>query len=99
VGAFWRPTGFMLRGRVGKLLKRYPASTSGGEVMARIPLWRRYARLFGPDPAADVNDELRFHLEAKIDDLVAQGWDREEARGGLSGSLAISRQCDRRASI
>jgi hypothetical protein len=39
-----------------------------------IPMWRRYSRLFGPDPAADVKDELRFHLQAKIDDLVAQGW-------------------------
>jgi len=42
--------------------------------------WRRYARLFGPDPAADVKDELRFHLEAKIDDLVSQGWPPEAAR-------------------
>jgi predicted permease len=44
------------------------------------PLWRRYSRLLGPDPAADVTDELRFHLEAKIDDLVAQGWSHEDAR-------------------
>jgi predicted permease len=48
--------------------------------MMPTPLWRRYSRLFGPDPAADVKDELRFHLEAKIDDLVAQGWRREDAR-------------------
>jgi len=43
-------------------------------------LWRRYDRLTGPDPAADVNDELRFHLEAKIDDLIAQGWEPQAAR-------------------
>ena len=48
--------------------------------MTRTPIWRRYARLFGPDPAADVKDELRFHLEAKIDDLVAQGWTPAAAR-------------------
>jgi predicted permease len=48
--------------------------------MKPTPLWRRYARLFGPDPAADVKDELRFHLEAKIDDLTAQGRSREAAR-------------------
>ncbi len=48
--------------------------------MARIPLWRRYARLFGADPAADVQDELRFHLNAKVDDLVARGWRPEAAR-------------------
>jgi len=48
--------------------------------MTPNPMWRRYARFFGPDSAADVKDELRFHLEAKIDDLVARGWDREAAR-------------------
>jgi predicted permease len=48
--------------------------------MTRLPLWRRYARLFGSDPAADVKDELRFHLEAKVDDLIAQGWRRDAAR-------------------
>src|ERR1017187_4401466 len=48
--------------------------------MKRLPLWRRYARLFGPDPAADVRDELRFHLDAKVDELVAQGWRPDAAR-------------------
>ncbi|MGI8962429.1 MAG: ADOP family duplicated permease [Bryobacteraceae bacterium] len=48
--------------------------------MTRVPLWRRYARLFGPDPNADVNDELRFHLEAKVDELIAQGWQPGDAR-------------------
>ena len=48
--------------------------------MARVPMWRRYARLFGPDFRGDVNDELRFHLEAKVDDLVAQGWSAKAAR-------------------
>jgi len=48
--------------------------------MTPIPIWRRYARIFGPDPAADVKDELSFHLQAKVDDLVRQGWHREAAR-------------------
>ena len=43
-------------------------------------LWRRYDRLLGPDPASDVKDELRFHTEAKAEDLVAQGWSHEAAR-------------------
>lgn len=43
-------------------------------------MWRRYARFFGPDPAADVKDELSFHLEAKVDDLVAQGFSRSAAQ-------------------
>jgi len=49
--------------------------------MTPNPIWRRYARFFGPDHAADVKDELRFHLQAKIDDLLAQGWTVEAARG------------------
>ena len=48
--------------------------------MKRIPFWRRYARLLGPDPAADVKDELRFHLEAKTDELVRLGWPPDDAR-------------------
>jgi len=44
------------------------------------PFWRRYARFFGPDPAADVNDELRFHLETKTEDLISHGWTPEAAR-------------------
>jgi len=47
--------------------------------MTPIPLWRRYTRFFGPDPTADVKDELRFHLEAKTDDLIGQGWRPEDA--------------------
>jgi predicted permease len=48
--------------------------------MTTTPFWRRYARFFGPDPAADVKDELGFHLEAKTEDLVHQGWAPDAAR-------------------
>ena len=48
--------------------------------MNPTPFWRRYARILGADPAADVQDELTFHLQAKIDDLVAQGWSPAAAR-------------------
>jgi predicted permease len=48
--------------------------------MSRIPLWRRYARLFGPDPKGDVEEELQFHLQAKMDDLIQQGWQPDAAR-------------------
>ena len=72
--------------------------------MTRLPLWRRYTRLFGPDPAADVRDELRFHLEAKADDLINQGWDPEAAReeaerqfGDLRTVRRIGRQMGEKA--
>jgi predicted permease len=67
--------------------------------MRMVPLWRRYDRLLGSDPAADVKDELRFHLETKVDDLVAQGWRREDARKEaerqFGNILAIQRMGER----
>ncbi len=48
--------------------------------MKQTPMWRRFDRLFGADRASDVRDELRFHIEAKIDDLVAKGWQPQAAR-------------------
>src|SRR5215472_15987702 len=48
--------------------------------MKPIPMWRRFDRLLGPDRASDVRDELRFHIEAKIDDLMARGWTADAAR-------------------
>lgn len=40
---------------------------------------RAVRRLFKPDPAADVREELRFHLDTTVDDLVRQGWPIDEA--------------------
>lgn len=48
--------------------------------MKPIPMWRRFDRLLGTDRAADVRDELRFHIEAKVDDLIARGWEPRAAR-------------------
>ena len=42
--------------------------------------WRRVVRLFGPDPKADVDSELRFHLDSTVDDLVQRGWEPAAAR-------------------
>ena len=44
------------------------------------PRWRRYLRFFRRDVQADIDDELRFHFEARIDELVAQGQSAESAR-------------------
>jgi len=45
-----------------------------------MPFWRRYARFFGPNTTADITEELEFHLDAKTDDLIRQGWAPEAAR-------------------
>jgi predicted permease len=53
---------------------------SPGSLRAGTPLWRRYLRFFGPDPAADVDDEFAFHLEMRIEELRAQGRSPQQAR-------------------
>lgn len=44
------------------------------------PMWRRYLRFLGPDVAADVDDELQFHLETRVEELEAAGMTSAEAR-------------------
>ena len=44
-----------------------------------IPKWRRYLRFWRADPAADVDDELRTHLELRTDELRARGLSQVEA--------------------
>ena len=43
-------------------------------------MWRRYDRLPGSDPKADIRAELRFHIDCKTEDLIARGWSPEAAR-------------------
>ncbi|HEV8366273.1 MAG TPA: ABC transporter permease [Gemmatimonadaceae bacterium] len=45
-----------------------------------VPRWRRYRRFWRPDATADVDDELQFHLQEHVDDLVARGMDPLKAR-------------------
>jgi predicted permease len=42
--------------------------------------WHRYLRFWRRDVRADIDDELRFHFEARIEELVAQGTAPERAR-------------------
>lgn len=45
-----------------------------------VPRWRHYLRFWRPDATADVDDELQFHLQEHVDDLVARGMDPLHAR-------------------
>ena len=44
------------------------------------PAWRRYLRVIRRNSAGDVDDELAFHLQSTVDELVAQGVSRAAAR-------------------
>ena len=43
------------------------------------PAWRRYLRFSGPDIASDIDEELRFHFEERVEALMATGLSHEEA--------------------
>jgi predicted permease len=66
--------------------------------MAQTPMWRRYLRFFGSNISADVHDELSFHLQAAVDDLIAQGLSPEnaliEARRRFGNSTAVLQDCE-----
>ena len=47
---------------------------------SETPRWRRYLRFFRPDVHGDVDEELRFHFESRIEELIAQGMSAPDAR-------------------
>jgi predicted permease len=51
-----------------------------------MPRWSRFRRLFGPEPRADVDAELSFHVEMRVRELIEQGVPPERAR-----TLALQR--------
>ena len=46
----------------------------------RAPRWRRYLRLARPNVPADVDDELAFHIQSRMERNIALGLTSEEAR-------------------
>jgi predicted permease len=61
------------------------------------PAWRRYLRFWGHDAARDLDDELRFHIDARYDEYVAAGMTPAQARAAVEqrfGSVAsVQAQC------
>src|SRR5262245_34869894 len=45
----------------------------------RTPAWRRYLRFWRSDATGDVNEEVSFHLESTVDELIARGMSRDAA--------------------
>lgn len=62
--------------------------------MTQEPRWRRYLRFFGYRGVADLDDELRFHIEMRVRDYMARGMSEAEARAATAqrlGDLATAR--------
>jgi putative ABC transport system permease protein len=55
--------------------------------------WTRFRGLFGPEPDRDIDDELEFHIEMRVRELVEAGETPEQAR-----ELALRRFGDVRTS-
>ena len=55
-----------------------------------MPRWTRFRDLFGPDPRADVDEELAFHVEMRTRELVERGEAPERARERALARSAIS---------
>jgi len=69
----------------------------------KVPSWRRYRELLGTDPERDLRDEVRFHLETEVEELIASGLAPDDARrqalarfGDVEGAMAEIRESDRR---
>ena len=65
--------------------------------------WRRYVRLWRIEPGRDIEDEVQFHLETEIEELVGRGVAPAEARaqalaqfGDLDRTIVECRASDRR---
>jgi putative ABC transport system permease protein len=43
------------------------------------PRWRRYLRFWQPNIHADIDDEIRFHFDERVEELLAQGVSPREA--------------------
>ena len=55
--------------------------------MTKTPAWRRYLRFWRPNPAADVDEELRFHTEMRLAEYMARGMSEVEARHAVAERL------------
>ncbi|HET7585002.1 MAG TPA: ADOP family duplicated permease [Gemmatimonadaceae bacterium] len=45
-----------------------------------VPAWRRYLHFWRHDVQADIDAELRFHIEARVEELIVQGGSPDVAR-------------------
>ncbi len=57
-------------------------------------MWRRYLHFWGPRADADVDEELTFHADMRVDDHLARGLSEQEARDAVArrlGDLAAVR--------
>ena len=69
--------------------------------MTRARRLFRFSSRSAPEIDADLRDEITFHLDARVDELVARGWTRDSARreakrqfGDVAATTAYCRSLD-----
>ena len=55
--------------------------------MTQGPTWRRYLRFWRSNIAEDVDDELQFHVEMRVEEYMARGMTADEARRAVTARL------------
>lgn len=55
--------------------------------MMKTPAWRRYLRFLGADIRDDVDEELRFHIDMRVEEYMARGMTKDEARRAVMARL------------
>ena len=62
-------------------------STPSGPGGPRPPGWRRLIRVIRRDPVEEADEELRYHLEMRVEDYKQKGMGEEEARAAAQARL------------
>jgi putative ABC transport system permease protein len=60
------------------------------------PLWRRYLRFFRGSVEGDIDDELRFHFDSRIAELISQGVAPDAARSKAEDEFGSTDETRRR---
>src|SRR6476646_3940865 len=55
--------------------------------------WLRYLEFWRRDPRRDVDDEIAFHLEERVADLVARGMTADDARRRATAEFGTHARC------
>jgi predicted permease len=55
--------------------------------VTKPPAWRRYLRFWGANVADDVDEELRFHVDMRVQEYVARGMSEDGARRAVMARL------------
>lgn len=53
----------------------------------KTPAWRRHLRFWGTNVADDVDEELHFHIDMRVQEYMARGLTEEEARRAVMAPL------------